>query len=375
MKQYETYTVADFVADEDFRDWVRGCSNREAFWLTFGQQYPDKRDALRQAEQFVRAATVAPERVGEAEIRKETERFIEVVGALQTPTQSASTLPIKKTAGRFFGWGMGIAALLLLVVGVGWYFDRSRPAPVLFQAVDAAVTQPLVETVNPTQQPLRLVLSDDSEVLLSPKSRLRYPARFAGSVRAVYLTGEGRFSVTRRNQPFQVRTGETITNVLGTRFVVRAFATDPKITVQVLSGKVSVHRVTSRQTPDDKAVSGLILHVNQAAIFEKGDGHLTKTLVTHPTLVAPKSTQPDFVYDDVALSAILRQLETSYGIPVQFDEQSFRECRITAVLSNESLYEKLDLLCKAASARYEIMDGQIVISRRTDHKPAADVSP
>lgn len=75
--------------------------------------------------------------------------------------------------------------------------------------------------------------------------------------------------------------------------------------------------------------------------------------------------ESQFVYDEMPLPLILQELEASYGIPIQFDEQTFDACKITATLTNESLYEKLDLLCKAASATYEITDGQIVISRKS----------
>jgi len=73
-----------------------------------------------------------------------------------------------------------------------------------------------------------------------------------------------------------------------------------------------------------------------------------------------------FIYDEMPLPVILCELETAYGIPIQVDTQSFATTRITAKLSEESLYEKLDLLCKAAQATYEITDGQIIISRKTN---------
>jgi transmembrane sensor len=374
MKNYESYRVEDFIDDKDFEDWVRGRSSREAFWRSFLQHYPDRREAFHQAEQFIRAATVAPERISEAEIRKEVERFIEATGSA-VPNQSTflsifrSESSPRLTYG--FRWAAGIAALLLAVVGLGWYSIHTNSTPLITRRADGPNHSPdgsvnqFVETFNNTKQLLRVVLSDSSEVLLSPKSRLRYPSQFVGNVRKVYLAGEGSFSVKRRKQPFMVYSGETVTKVLGTRFVVSAFDLDKKITVQVLSGKVSVYKANPERASHNKEVNGLILNANQAAIFEKSDGNLTKTLVANPTLIRKNTKVITFVYDDVALSMILRELETSYGIPIQFDEQSFEGCKITAALSSESLYEKLDLLCKAASATYEIIDGQIVLSRKS----------
>lgn len=369
MKPYELYSTEDFIQDEDFRDWVRGRNNQESFWLSFLQRYPQQKEAFQQAERFVRAATVAPERISEGEIRREAALFIEKAGPFGSHLHPTSTrFEPQKGLLRLpytIRWGMTAAALFVAVVGVGWYVsvNADTPVPVVFHRPDGSTTQ-LVETTNLTRQPLRVVLHDGSEVILSPQSQLRYPSQFAGNARIVYLTGEGVFSVKRRNQPFMVHTGEMVTKVLGTRFVVRAFDKDRKFTVQVLSGKVSVYTPKPERTPDSKEVNGLILNANQAAIFEKSDGNLTKTLVAKPFLIEQQSSQRQFVYDEVPLPTILRELEKGYAIPIQFDEQSFEGCKITAVLTSESLYEKLDILCKAASASYEITDGQIVVSRQ-----------
>ena len=364
MKNYNTYKVEDFIQDDDFQDWVRGRGNRALFWRSFLQNYPAKKEAFQQAEQFIRAATVAAERLSEAEIRKETEEFLEKAASYTSHRQPfPETFQNKKLVAYPFRWRMAVAAVFVAVVGVGWYFSEQQPAQSAPRFFDNSTNQ-LVETTNDTRHLLRVVLNDSSEVLLSPKSRLRYPSQFSGNARIVYLQGEGSFSVKRQNQPFMVYAGEMVTKVLGTRFVVQAFDLDRKITVQVLSGKVSVYKQKPEQVPDNKEVNGLILNVNQAAIFERKDGNLTKTLVANPTQVEKISKKAPFVYDEVAMTDILRELEKSYGIPIQFDEQTFETCKITAVLSSESLYEKLDLLCKASSAGYEITDGQIVISRK-----------
>ncbi|SOD97328.1 FecR family protein [Spirosoma fluviale] len=369
MKPYESYTIDDFIQDEDFRDWVQGNSNRESFWLSFLQQYPEQWETFKHAERFIRATNVTDERLSEAEVRKEANRFIERASAF-IPVRHPAKAPRnteQSTVSPFdFRWKLALATLLTVVLGISWYLSRPdliQPFPHLAEASK----KQLVETINDTQQPLRVVLNDSSEVLLSPKSRLRYPAQFTGNSRTVYLTGEASFSVKRQSQPFMVFTGEMVTRVLGTRFVVRAFDLDRNITVQVLSGKVSVYKAKAKQEPVSKEVSGLILYANQAALFEKTVGNLTKTLVANPSLLIKSEKEASFVYDEVPLPVILRELEKSYGIPIQFDEQNFAASRITATLSSESLYEKLDLLCKAASASYEITDGQIVISPQRVH--------
>lgn len=369
MKPYELYSADDFIEDSDFQDWVQGNSERGSFWLSFLQRYPDKQTAFQQAEQFIRAVQVAPQPISEGEVRKEVKRFIDVSSAY-IPHRAGSSAGFQtrnqKPAPRQLRWRkIGLAALVLLLVGFCWQIITDQSEPVFSRATDPSVDAELVETTNNTQHLLRVVLTDGSEVVLSPKSRLRYPSRFTQKARIVYLKGEAIFAVKRQMKPFMVYTGDMVTKVLGTRFVVRAFDQDKKVTVQVLSGKVSVYREKTNQSVTNKnEVKGLILTANQAAIFETQDGGLTKTLVASPSLLTKPEHPAPFTYDEVPLPVILRALEKAYGIPIQFDPQSFESANITAVLSDESLYEKLDLLCKAASASYEITDGQIVISRK-----------
>lgn len=365
MKNYEKYSVEDFIQDEDFRDWVQGLSREDAFWISFLQRYPEQKATINQAEQIIRAAYLPADLLSEKEIRAEVESFVLKAVALQTEASSARTehqprvVPIWKQNIRR-AWA--IAAMLVAVLGVAWYLVMTPKVGFEVATINEMNEPSLVETTNSSLEPLYLLLNDSSEVILSPKSSLRYPSKFTENDRIVYLTGEASFSVKHQGQTFMVRTGEMVTKVLGTKFVVSAFEKEKRITVQVLSGKVSVFRSEPASEPKKKEVSGLILTANQAAIFEKDVHQLTKTLVANPVIVSKIPQETEFRYDEVAMPEILHELEHSYGITIQFDEQSLRTCKITATLGNESLYEKLDLLCKTISANYEIVDGQIVLS-------------
>ena len=358
MKNYTTYTLEDFVGDEDFRNWVQGRGGSEEFWKTFMEAHPDKQEILKNARQIILVINVEDEHIIEAEIEEEVDKFLRVAGKIKG--HSSRSYPGGKILKVWPVWlkFSGIAALLILGIFLGAYFFFADKSPLL----SALVSNQMAETTNDSDNPLRLILSDHSVVVLSPNSRLRYPSQFTGNTRKVYLTGEANFSVTHTSQPFMVYAGEMVTKVLGTRFVVRAFEKDKKISVQVLSGKVSVYSAKPSGTVNSRELNGLILTVNQAAIFEKGVRQLSKTLVSNPIVIAKENKVVNYFYDEVPLPVIFKELEKGYGIPIQFDEQNFEKCHITATLANETLYEKLDLLCKTISASYEIVDGQIAIS-------------
>ncbi|CAG4993975.1 hypothetical protein DYBT9275_01277 [Dyadobacter sp. CECT 9275] len=364
MNNYKSYTLEDFLHDESFRNWVQGVGNQEVFWITFLNKFPEKQEVFRQAEHIIRAADVPADRISEREIRNEVQLFIERAGQID-PTVSgipvASGRPRIFTQKIFVRWAISVAAMLLVSVGLNWYLNKTKTEA---SGLTALRTGPadLVQTSNDTGKPLKMTLADGSEVVLSPKSYLRYPSQFADSSRIVYLVGEASFSVKRQGQSFLVYTGEVITKVLGTRFVVRAFDQDKKITVQVQTGKVSVYVAKPKLVHSEKEVKGLIITANQAAIFEKDISQLSKTLVKNPEKLTKSSVENISRYDEVPLPVILHDLEKAYGITVQFDARNFMDCRITATLSNESMYEKLDILCRTISASYEIVDGQIIVS-------------
>lgn len=358
MKPYESYTVEDFLEDESFRQWVRGQGTQEVFWLSFLETYPAQRTAFREAEHLIRAVNVDSDPIGEKEIRAEVERFI--AKASRETAETGSWLNDDEEGGLIVQWKrwlMAAAAVFVLGAGIGWYYyhgGAGRP-----RIASANISPPnLVKTSNDTGKPLKIILSDGSEVVLSPKSYLNYPSEFADSARVVYLTGEAVFSVKKQGQAFMVYTGKVITKVLGTRFLVSAFDDDKNITVQVQTGKVSVYV----DKPSQKEVKGLIITANQAAVFEKNVNQLSKTLVENPEKLTREPVESILKYDEVPLPVILRDIERSYGIPVQFDVESFWTCKITVAFSDESMYDKLSTLCKTVSANYEVVDGQIIVS-------------
>lgn len=87
----------------------------------------------------------------------------------------------------------------------------------------------------------RLILPDSSEVWLNAGSTILYPETFAKDKRLVMLDGEAYFSVKKDTaSPFIVEASQLSVKVLGTRFNVKAYPNDEKITTTLTSGKVEV---------------------------------------------------------------------------------------------------------------------------------------
>lgn len=95
-------------------------------------------------------------------------------------------------------------------------------------------------------RPVTRSLADGSQVTLAPGSAVRVsralaaPAWLRPSVRTVRLDGEAFFEVARDGRPFEVRTSDATTEVLGTRFDVRSPVAGAGTRVAVEEGRVAV---------------------------------------------------------------------------------------------------------------------------------------
>lgn len=75
-----------------------------------------------------------------------------------------------------------------------------------------------------------LTLADGTNVWLNSGSELKFPVRFAGNVREVYLKGEAFFEVVSDSlHPFSVKAGEAEIKVVGTAFNVMNYADEDRL--------------------------------------------------------------------------------------------------------------------------------------------------
>ena len=92
-------------------------------------------------------------------------------------------------------------------------------------AVDTTAALPEVkynEVLVPRGATYTLVLADGTEVFLNAETRMRFPDRFTGGTREIFLDGEAFFDVRRdERHPFVVRAGDVSVRVLGTTFNVK----------------------------------------------------------------------------------------------------------------------------------------------------------
>ena len=254
-------------------------------------------------------------------------------------------------------WAMA-AAILIVMVSAVYLIVRPRPGD--GQSSSRRVAEKNI--FNNTQAVMEVLLSDSSQVFLKPKSRILFREPFDDSQRLVALEGEAFFAVSKDTlHPFLVNTNEIVTKVLGTSFTVSAFPEEDNITVSVMTGKVSV---TTKK--DQHAVNGplkeTILTPNQKIIYSKNKNVVSRAIVKEPVPILPADVVKRMHFEAAPIRKIFEGLEQVYGVDIEFDEDVFSSCILTTSIAEGTIYNRLDMICKAIDARYVLKENRIVIT-------------
>ncbi len=355
MDHYLNFTPEDFVWDDAFRKWVlRPSLEDHAKWESWLRQHPDKTAVISRAREIMMAIAPVSEDLPESEKQEAIRR---IVKANQRKHRLAAPVSIR---GRRYFWA---AASIVLLLGISWML-YDAPVPHLTAKTDPVLPIPEpVEKVNTTGVPMVIGLPDGSVIRLDPQSRIAYPAGFGKENRMVSLTGDAFFSIKRDTaHPFLVYAGETVTKVLGTSFRINAHEDAPEIVVTVASGKVSVF--TKRDFEDRKTgpdESGVILTINQKAVFLKENAQLSKMLAEVPEKMEIPDRQIPFDFDNTPLPDVFALLTEAYGIEIIYDTAQLEDRTLTVSLEDEPLYEKLDVICKTMRLSYRVAGTKVYI--------------
>jgi len=146
--------------------------------------------------------------------------------------------PMAKRGGHFVAASIaGAIAMIAAVIGIG----RLMLAPEVQRTPAHRHSTGIGERST-------VRLADGSVVTLAPGTTVIVEGGFGQHRRAVTLTGEAYFDVAAvSGAPFVVQTGNITTEVLGTSFDVRRYATDSTVQIAVVHGKVMSQNTQSRR--------------------------------------------------------------------------------------------------------------------------------
>lgn len=361
MDRYQNFTLEDFVWDDQFRSWVlRPTREDEAKWQHWMSQYPDKIALINRAKEIVRAIGVESTELSAFEKRAAIRNIIAKLRTTEPLVEATAQTPFFQQS-----W-LRYAASLLLLCGLAWgIMSRKEARLVDYEELVTSTDEQLIEKLNTTDKPIRLLLEDGSEVTLDPGSKISYPEHFNSQKRELYLSGEAFFSIAKLpSRPFYVYANEVVTKVLGTSFYVRSYQNEKEVSVTVKTGRVAVF-TRSDPTLDkklsEKELKGVVIEPNQQIVVVRESVRITKSLIAQPELITENGTTFQFEFDEVPVSNVFSEIQKAYRVDIIYDKNIMDGCPITANLTDLSLYEKLDLACKAVGAHYELIDGRVII--------------
>ena len=153
----------------------------------------------------------------------------------QINNQQINQLKLKDLSTSLYQAFSKVAAILiipLLLLSVYFYFNPANPSNQLASnTIREIYTKPGTRT--------QIDLPDGTRVWLNDGTTFRYPERFTGSHREVFVDGEAYFEVkSNPGNPFVVNNPMMNTVVTGTHFNLHAYSADNYFEATLLEGKI-----------------------------------------------------------------------------------------------------------------------------------------
>lgn len=197
-----------------------------------------------------------------------------------------------------------------------------------------------------------LVLDGGTKVWLNADTRLRYPVKFLGNERKVFLTGEAFFDVAKdEKHPFKVVSPLSEVTVLGTTFDICAYADSPEVLVTLVSGKVEMEAKETGQS--------VVLRPGEQGVLKYEGNGLSK----HEVDVSLFCSWKDgiLVVKQMRLEDILNRLSRWYDVDVVWTNESLKDLIFSGeIMKYSELREILDVIETTKGVHFK-MDGRSVI--------------
>ncbi|MBL7696961.1 MAG: FecR domain-containing protein [Chitinophagaceae bacterium] len=251
--------------------------------------------------------------------------------------------PVKRL--RPWRW-VAAASIVVMVAAAVYYWMLPQQQPQLAANHSLSFTP----SVNYTRY---LTLPDGSTVVLHSGSKLEFPSSFTGATREVILEGEAYFDISHDpGKPFIIHTGKVKTTVLGTAFNIKA--DEKHVVVSVTRGKVRV------ETGSEVLA---VLAPNEQVEFNLPE-EKTKQQKVNANNIVTDWTKEDMVFNGNTFEEIAGMLSKRYGVNVQVNNESLKNCKVRASFSGtEKLEYVASILCGIKNGEYEqLKDGTIVLN-------------
>jgi transmembrane sensor len=192
----------------------------------------------------------------------------------------------------------------------------------------------------PAGESYKILLSDGTEVWLNAATRLRFPSRFYGQQREVYVEGEAYFKVAKdAAHPFIVHTALTQVQVLGTSFNINTYEAG-NVKTALVEGKVLT------KSNDGKSME---LIPGYEANYEVAKGFVSGAFDEVDVLSWINGV---YYFHNIPVADLVVAASRCYGIKIVLNKNDFAGRSITGLLDKNKLTDFLNDLKTTAQIDY-----------------------
>ncbi|TZF81099.1 DUF4974 domain-containing protein [Pedobacter sp. BS3] len=209
------------------------------------------------------------------------------------------------------------------------------------QTVSGSNPEQLTTLSVPVKEDFRVTLSDGTKVWLNSISKLRFPVRFTGKTREVYLEGEAYLEVVKDAQhPFIVHTEQSDIRVLGTKFNVNTYQ----------AGSMKTSLVEGSVLLTAKNGSATKLSPGYQSVYTK-DGFKTTSFDADEVLSWMDGV---YYFQHVQLKELEPVISRWFGLNVAFDNPALGDIRLSGMIEKQQLTGFLKDLETSSDIQYTI---------------------
>ncbi|AZS28649.1 FecR family protein [Butyricimonas faecalis] len=179
-----------------------------------------------------------------------------------------------------------------------------------------------------------LTLSDGTKIWVNADTEVRFPVKFVGNERKIFIKGEAFLEVAKDSvMPFKVVMPNNEVVVLGTSFDVKAYPDEKEDQVTLVSGNISVQSSVTAQN--------LLLSPGEQVIVDKMNGKMEKRIVDTDLYCSWREGK--FIFKSSSLEYILNTLARMYDMNICWQDESLKEVSFSGEIKR---YDQIDKLLK-----------------------------
>jgi len=342
MTKYSNYKFKDFISDETFCNYARGLNNGNVkAWEDWMQGNAKNKKIAEDAKRHIQLLSFKKKSLPDDYINKE---WVRLATKIDINKQEITLKPNKKF--KIKVWRNAAAVFLIFSLLSVLFFQES-----FFSHKNKIAYK---EIVVPNGKIKKIILPDNTIVILNSDTKLKYSDNFGKKKREVFLEGEAYFDVTHNSaKPFIIHTCENTIQVLGTAFNVSSFPDNNIHFISLERGKIKIKENEAEHYSNlyPNQIYLLIRKSNQSKIFKSQDIKLYSSW-----------KNGEILFTNQTFANIATKLERSHNVIFNIRNKKIKNCRYTGKFNRKQNIESiLNIIKLTTPFNYEIKNDTINI--------------